>query len=252
MKNKIYLRLIIFTILIAWGAYVPETFAKKNLELANQKYSRAILFMDSNPTLAMKELSSAAKLSSKDPRIFAAIGKIHFRQNKYQEAIDAFNKAIKVDKAFVDAYSNLGYIYASLKDWDKAIQNFRIILKYPNFTAPHYVHNAIGWAYYGKNEFKKSIEELKKAIKLKENYAIAYYNLGLSRMAIENDNEAIKEFKMATKIQPDLFQAHYQLGLIFLKKNMEKEARAKFQMVIKLAPDSQLAKEAKNYLKIMG
>jgi len=251
MIKKIFLRLILFIILIPWGTSISQVFAEKDIELADIKYNRAILLMDSSPSLAMNELNTAKELNPKDPKIVVAIGQIYFRQNNYQEAIKAFEKAIKLNKNYVVAYSNLGYTYMSLREWDKAIQNFRIILKYPNLTSPHYVYNAVGWVYYEKNEFRKSIEELKKAIELKKNYAIAYYNLGLSLMGLEDFDQAINEFKNAIKYQPDLVQPHNQLALIYLKKNMKQKARKKFQKVMELAPESLLAEEAKNYLAII-
>ncbi len=207
--------------------------------------------MGSDPFLAMNELNFAKKLNPREPKIFVAIGQIYFSQKSYREAIKAFEKAIKLNENFVVAYSNLGYTYMSLKEWDKAIENFRMIFNYPGITAPHYVHNAIGWAYYEKNEFKKSIEELKKAIELKSNYAIAYYNLGLSILGLENFDQAFIEFKNAVKYQPGLVQAHNRLALPYLKKNMKQEARKEFQKVMELAPDSLLAEEAKNYMDII-
>lgn len=253
MTKKIYLLTILFLIvLIPCGYSVSKVFAgKKDIELADAMYSRAILLMGSDPSLAMNELNSARKLNPREPKIFVAIGQIYFNQKNYQEAIKAFKKAIKFNENFVVAYSNLGYTYMALKEWDKAIENFRVIFNYPGIMAPHYVHNAIGWAYYEKNEFRKSIEELKKAIELKNNYAIAYYNLGLSLLGLENFDQAFIEFKNAVKYLPELVQAHNRLALLYLKKNIKQEARKEFQKVIELAPKSLLAEEAKNYLGIM-
>lgn len=208
--------------------------------------------MNSNPRLALIDFQMAAKLNPKDPKIFVAIGQTHFGQNKSKEAIEALKKAIKINNSYVDAYLYLGRVYVFLKEWSNAIQTFRVALKYPNFIAPHYIHNAIGWAYYEKNEFEKSIEELQKAIRLKKSYPTAYYNLGLSLVGIGNFDEAIKKYKLAIKYQPSLVPAHYQLALIFMKKNMVKEAQAEFQKVIGLAPASKLSQEAKNYLNIIG
>ncbi len=251
MKHKLS-QLIICVFIIFFGFCLSETYAEKNKTLAEIKYNQAVLLMDSNPFFALKELTIAAKLNPKEPKIPVAIGKIYLKQKLYPKAIDAFQKAIKIQKNYVDAYSNLGYTYVILKEWDKAIQSFRFILKYPNLTSPHYVHNAIGWAYYEKNDFKKSIIELKKAIRFKYDYSNAYYNLGLSLLGLEDDEEAIKKFKTAIKYNPDFVQAHNHLALIYLKKNMKNDAQEEFLKVIELAPDSQSAKEAKKYLDLIG
>jgi tetratricopeptide (TPR) repeat protein len=251
MKNKLS-QIIFCLFIIFFGFCLSETFAGKNKILAEIKYKQAVLLMDSSPLFALKQLTIAAKLNPREPKIPVAIGKIYRKQKLYQKAIDAFQKAIKIRKNYVDAYSNLGYTYVFLKEWDKAIQSFRFILRYPNSTAPYYVHNAIGWAYYEKNDFKKSIIELKKAIRFKYNYPNAYYNFGLSLLGLEDYEEAIKKFKIAIEYNPDFVQAHNHLALIYLKKNMHKEAQEIFLKVIELAPDSQPAKEAKKYLDLIG
>ena len=254
MGKELYLHIVLFlAAFLLWEPGIPNVFAEnKDIALSDIKYNRGLLLMDSDPSLAMNELNSAKELNPKDPKIDVAIGQLYFRQNKYQEAVKAFENAINLNKNYVAAYSNLGYIYMTLKDWDKAILNFRTILNYPNIMAPHFVYNAIGWAYYEKNEFRKSIEELKNAIKHKNNYGIAYYNLGLSLLALDNFDQAFIQFENAVTFQPELVQAHNQLALVYLKKNMRQEARKEFQKVIELAPDSVLAEEAKKYLDIIG
>lgn len=251
MTKKIFLLHILSIVTILWGSSTPNVFAEKDVELANQKYSQGILLMQSNPALAMKRFNAAKKLTPSDPKIYVAIGQTYFQQNKFKEAIKTFEKVISMNKDYVVAYSNLGYVYMALKKWDKAIQNFRTILKYPNLTAPHYVYNAIGWAYYEKNEFNKSIAELKKAIELKSNYSLAHYNLGLSLLGLGNFDLAMIEFKKAIKHRPGLAQAHNQLALIYLKKNMTKEATKEFKKVIELVPADPMANEAGNYLDIL-
>ncbi len=106
MTKKIYPRIILFLIvLILWGYSVSKVFAgKKDIELADVMYSRAILLMGSDPFLAMNELNFAKKLNPREPKIFVAIGQIYFSQKSYREAIKAFEKAIKLNENFVVAY----------------------------------------------------------------------------------------------------------------------------------------------------
>ncbi len=251
MAKKMSLPLVLLISIFLWGYDVGNVFAV-DIAAADSKFRRAIVLMENDPALAMIELSSAAKLNPRDPKIFVAMGQIDFKEKRYRDAIKMFEKALVINKDYAVAYSNLGYTYMTLKEWDKAIQNFRLILKYPNLTAPHFVYNAVGWAYYEKNEFKKSIDELRKAVKLKKNYAIAYYNLGLSLLGIDDFDQAIDEFKNAIKYQSDLVRADNQLALVYLKKKMKDEARKGFKKVIDLSPDSELGKEAKNYIDILG
>lgn len=146
MTKIMCLRFVLFFIvLFLWGHGVSKGFAEKeDVVRADAIYNRAMLLIDSDPSLAMNELNSAKKLNPKDPKILVAIGQVYFRQNKYQEAIESFEKALQLDKNYVVTFSNLAYTYMALKEWNNAIQSFRMILNYPNIAAPHYVYNAIG------------------------------------------------------------------------------------------------------------
>ncbi len=51
-------------------------------------------------------------------------------QAKYDEALASFNKALKIEPSFVDAYYNLGILQDSMGNHKKALKTFKKILKY--------------------------------------------------------------------------------------------------------------------------
>ncbi len=58
-----------------------------------------------------------------------------------------------------------------------------------------------------------AIADFSKAIELKPDYAIAYYNRGLAKRRLKQYADAIKDYSKATEINPDFVEAYYNRGI---------------------------------------
>ncbi|MFV1951111.1 MAG: tetratricopeptide repeat protein [Nitrospinota bacterium] len=243
--------LLIAIILTYWGCAGNKKEINDRL-IAESKYKLGLAYMDDNDIPpARRELLKAVKLSPDDPKIHNALGRTYVVEREFLMAEKAFNNALTLDPEFVEAYSMLGYVCMELKKRDKAIEIFQKLLNYQNIPL-HYVHNAIGWAYYEKGEHKKAEEELSLALRYKDDYPIAHYNLGLAYFGMGKFDLAIKEYKRAIELSPEFVMAHNQLGLLYLKRNNIERAIEEFNKVINLAPDSKMAATSKKYLDLIG
>ena len=99
----------------------------------------------------------------------------------------------------------------------KAIKIYLKLLKFEkeNFE----INLLLGTAYLQKEIYKKSIDFLTQAIKIKESPA-AYNNIGLAFLKTKKYDEAIKNFKNSIELDSSFFQAYNNLGIVFreLKK----------------------------------
>lgn len=99
----------------------------------------------------------------------------------------------------------------------KAIKIYLKLLKFEkeNFE----INLLLGTAYLQCEIYKKSIDFLTQAIKIKESPA-AYNNIGLAFLKTKKYDEAIKNFKNSIELDSSFFQAYNNLGIVFreLKK----------------------------------
>ena len=70
-----------------------------------------------------------------------------------------------------------------------------------------------GIACIESGQYDKAIEPLRKAIKLKPDYAEAHNNLGVVYHKLKLYEQAIDSYKEAIKIKPDFADAHLNIGL---------------------------------------
>ena len=188
------------------------------------------------PHEAIKYFEKAFETNNKDVTSLNSIGLILKFYEKYDEALVYFNKAISIQPSYV-YYSNRGNTKAALGDFDGALDDFYIALRYNNKS--HEVYNNIASAFNEKGMPADALPYLKKAIQLKDDYADAYNNLGIANEFLKNREVSIKYFKKALEFDPtnddastflsyynftngdyDLFKKRYRSRL-FKKKSLE-------------------------------
>ncbi|MHA1437058.1 MAG: protein kinase domain-containing protein [Promethearchaeota archaeon] len=97
-------------------------------------------------------------------------------------------------------------------------------------------YNDKGVSFATLNFLDDAIEEFKKAIIIRPNYARAHLNLGIIYRKKRLLDDAIKEFKEAIKIKPNLFEAKYNLAIAFHEKGLVREAINEYNKLIELEP----------------
>ena len=101
------------------------------------------------------------------------------------------------------------------------------------------VHSELAFALSQKtNQLEEAIAELRKAIDLGSEDALAHNNLGSALQAKNQLDDAIAEFNKAILIDPKLAIAHFNLGLVLLQKGRFAEATTSTQQALKLFPDN--------------
>jgi len=155
--------------------------------------------------------NKSIRLNSKYSEAFYYLGRVYeYKQNPdYNRAIEYLEKAIELEPNYSNAYYDLGAVYeVGYKEYAKAIE-----IK-PNYA---FAYNSMGIAYVdGYKEYDKAIDCYKRAIEIKPNYADAYYNLGYDLSDKNNPNpnydKAIEYLEKAIEFNPNYEKAYYILG----------------------------------------
>ena len=69
--------------------------------------------------------------------------------------------------------------------------------------------------------YKKSLEDYDKALKLNPNLSFAYYNRGNLKLKLKKYQRAIDDYSKAIRLEPKMAEAYYNRALIllYLKEN---------------------------------
>ncbi len=135
--------------------------------------------------------ASLAKGKSIDA--YFGLGNTYTRQNKFTEAIDAYNEALKINPNHAPTLSNLGVAYYQQGDLAQAKRSFEKALAVSANDAETYY--LLGAAQLQLGEMDAAEKSLQKAVELKPTLPEAHFGLGMLRKLQGRNDDAIKEFE---------------------------------------------------------
>ena len=153
----------------------------------------------------------------------------------YEEAIAAYDQAIRLKPDYVEAYNErgvakimLGQYFAAIADFDQAIQ-----LK-PDY-ADAYTHRGAVKTILDQNS--AAIADYDRAIRITPDDAFVYHFRGMAKETLKQYFAAISDFDKAIKLKPDFAEAYHKRGEIKIVLGQPRAAISDFNKAIELKPD---------------
>jgi len=139
------------------------------------------------------------------------------QQGRTDEAIAAFQQAVKADRKFVQGHYNLGVLYRRQGRGEDAIKSYgRAIALKPDYAEAHY---SLGNVLKEQNNVVEAIASFQKAITLKPDHMEAHINLGNILKEQSCFDEAAVCYRNALALDPDFAEGHNNLGNILKEQN---------------------------------
>jgi len=208
-------------------------------------YARNMVWQDDGTLWA-----DVVKKSPNKARPHYNLGLFYHVQGRLDEAIKAYQTAIKFKSDYAEAYYNIGLIYQNQGRLDEAIKAYQTAIKFKSDYAEG--HNNLGAVYYKQGRLDDALTAYQAAISLKKDYAEAYmthYNVGIIHYRKGHLEEAVKAYQTAIKFKPDLAVAHNILGEVYVKQGRLEQAYREFQAVLKIDPNH---KDARTNLEALN
>lgn len=167
------------------------------------------------------------------------LGYAYNESGMYQEAIESYNQAIRINPDDADAHNNLGLAYSNLGMYQEAIKSLtQALLINPDYAG---AHNNLGMVYGKLGMYREAIESLKQALLITPDYAGVHMNLGVAYRKLGMYQEAIEYSKQAIRINPDYADAHNCLGLAYAESGLYQEAIDAYKFALRIKPDLAVA-----------
>ena len=207
----------------------------KNLTI-NETFNLAIKNHQENKTDIAQELyNQVLKVDPNHLNALNNLGAIFKSSGEYQKAKSCYEKAIELNPNFVEAHNNRGNIFRELKDFEKAKDCYEKAIELnPSFVE---AHNNLGRVFQKLGDHQKAKGCYEKAIEINPNYANAHNNLGVIFKELGENQKAKGYFKKAIEINPNYADAHYNLISVLIKQSKLEEAEANYQKAIALIPN---------------
>ncbi|RUT10017.1 hypothetical protein DSM106972_005120 [Dulcicalothrix desertica PCC 7102] len=177
---------------------------------------------------------------------------IHKHQSgEWNEAELLYRKVLELQPELNNQYqttasNNLGNIFEEQGFLNTAVDFYKQALRLkPDYAEAYY---NLGNVLQKQGKLDAAIEFYQQALRLKSDYAEAYYNLGNLYQQQGNLEAAIESYHQSLKNNPDCVKAHNNLGIVLQEKGRFDAAVESYQRALAIKPD---CAEAHNNLGIV-
>ena len=166
-------------------------------------------------------------------------GEVLSRQGLYNEALDAFDEAIRFDSQFAAAWQGRGWVLSQLVRYEEAKEAYDEAIRIEPQKSNSW--NGKGVALWHQGNLDEAISCFDMAIQLDPEHSAAWTNKGLILMNMYRIEEALQAFNGSILNDPGYFPAWFNKARILLWQGKYDEAIQCYGAAILIAPDNAAA-----------
>ena len=188
-------------------------------------------------------LSAQVRQTPNDAVLRVRLGEAYGAMEKYPQAIEQFNAALKINPKHDGAYLDLGMI-AMLTNNNSAAENyFKKVLsitgsdQYSGLSSvrEQALYN-LGLITLGEKRYSDAAGFFKGALHIRSDASDSYYQLAHALHGLGDTEDAIQQLQLGLQFDPSFAEAHYYLGQLYKEKKDDVNASYQFAQAVKLAP----------------
>jgi tetratricopeptide (TPR) repeat protein len=179
---------------------------KINENIARAYYLKGSIYRESGDTSrAVSSLETATEQDNNMVDAFYDLGVI-YAARKNPLAFEYFNNTLRINPTYADAIYAKGKLLQDIGKYDEAIETYEFLLKTDNtYNQANY---NIGAIYLDvKKEYKKAIEYFTQAVNLNNNWTAAYFARGYSYARLGDKQMAINDYRKCLQIDENYSDA---------------------------------------------
>lgn len=147
---------------------------------------------------------------SDDKWAYLIIGRAEFMKKNELSAMEYTKKALQLDKKFVNAYVNLGFILQSSKknaNLDEAVKKYKKAIE----INPKYATAYANWGsvLLQKEKYQEAIEKYKKAYSIEKDNKFILHRIGFLYYKMQRYDDAIEWYKKSKDIDANYIDAYW-------------------------------------------
>ncbi|CAK87292.1 unnamed protein product (macronuclear) [Paramecium tetraurelia] len=155
--------------------------------------------------------------------------------NHYQEALECFDQAIKINSSYSDALNNKGNALFNMCHYQAALQCYDQAIRI-NSNDSDACYNK-GNTLFILNRYQDAIESYDQAIKINPNYIEAIYNKGIALFNLNRFQDAIECYDHVIAIDSNYNDAYYNKGIALFNLNRYQEALDCYDQATRINPN---------------
>ncbi|MEG4939684.1 tetratricopeptide repeat protein [Microcoleus sp. F4-D5] len=177
-------------------------------------------------------------------------GVVLTRMQRYPEAIASYEQATTIRPNYPDAWNNRGVVLLELQKYQEAIGCYEQAIQ----AKPDYADawNNRGVAFSKMQEYEQAVISYNQALQIKNDYTDAWNNRGVALSKLQKYEAAIDSYDNAAKIRPDFYRIWYNKARCYALQGKIELAIENLKRALNLNPNvcKELAKSEADLDKI--
>lgn len=147
------------------------------------------------------------------------LGDNYFNNGEYQKAVDAYSEYLRMQPRDIKTIYNRGRAYEELKNYNKALEDFRKVIKEDPLNVNAHLSITSDF-YYRLKDYENTIFFSDKVLKLDEKNALAHTLKGKANQKLGQLREAMSSYNDAISVNKEFADAYLSRGSlrIYLKQ----------------------------------
>ncbi len=223
-------------------------------ELRRLRQSQEALYYEHSFILyRTDELSPEQKIqqykTSQEALSFFNKGMELFQVEDFSGASEQFKKAVETKPDFLEAHQNLAAAYFQAELYQEAIKAAKKALEIKPDTAQTLKLISVSYSRLGDEKTALEYQDRLRALSDAEFSPEEIFNMGAVAANEGRDEEAAEYFRKVTEMKPDFALAYYQLGLSYFRLKYMEAAKTVLEKYLELDPEGENAKTAQALLQ---
>ena len=164
------------------------------------------------------------------------LGRTKYNENRFEEAVRAFEKTLQLDPRNIKAEDNLGLSLQALQRPDEAQEAYKRAIEW-QANDPHKNFAPfldMGALLLEQDQAREATPYLEESVRIAPESVKAHQQLGKAYFAQQDFTKAQRELEKALELSPNDAPSHYVLGQIYRKQGLSARAKEQFEVFAKL------------------
>ena len=184
-------------------------------------------------------LRDAADTDANNGTLYFVLGTVLRRQDRFDEALDAFTESSLRMPGFPETHSQLSYLFYRTDDAGDALAEARTALSMDPANAEAYRY--LGLALYASGNYDAALHAFDEALAREPAGSLAnadvYFDMGIAHRDQGDPRRAAIAYRHALSLRPGYWEAHSNLGVVLHDQGKLDEAIAEYRTAKRLNPD---------------
>lgn len=191
-----------------------------------------ILGNQGNPDKSYELLLLSCNQVNCSPEALYYLGSIQLKKNLFNDAIQAFKKAIQKAGLFFEASHDLATAYANLGEYENAISSYQTCIKFHPTSYELYLN--IARCQDELKRYELALSYYDHAVELNPQSDAIWVKKGICLLELKREKDAISCFQKALRINNKSLEAYFHTASILKKNGALIEAQIAYDEAIKI------------------